>query len=398
MGEDAAKAARLEGERRPLGVARDGAGLEWHGAGHRHRKRGRRWRRILWALLLPPRGPRMGLTLPGALLVALALAIGGAAYNTSNNILFITLSLLLSCLLLSGVLAWLNFSRLRWRLRVRLPLRKGMEHSLMVEVRNDKQFAPAYALAFECAATGGAGPVMVALPGRLDPGAQASAEWRLRPARRGLLRVELVAAVSVFPFGFVRKVVGIGQGQEVPVWPAAVAYQTCHNPPGWRPRAGARRGTAGPRGGDLRALRRYAPGDPPRAVHWKASARARRLLVREFSPELDDGVLLSLQPPAERWPRAEQFELLCGLAATLAEDLFHAGRLRATVIGDGPVQPVRGARDVEAFLDQIARLEPAPGPARPEPSGGPRPGLMTFAPDGARGVIAYVDGIKTATA
>jgi len=27
-----------------------------------------------------------------------------------------------------------------------------------------------------------------------------------------------------------------------------------------------------------------------------------------------------------------------------------------------------------------------------------RQGLMTFAPDGARGVAAYVDGIKTASA
>ena len=397
MRNDPGKVSRMEMERRRLGAGRDSV-PDWQGAGARLRPRGPRFRRLLWSLLLPPRGPRMGLTLPGALLVALALAIGGAAYNTSNNILFITLSLLLSCLLLSGVLAWLNFSGLRWRLRVRPPLREGMEHSVLVEVRNDKRFAPTYALDFECGATGLAAPVMVGLPGRLDPGAPVVAEWRLRPARRGLLRVELVAALSVFPFGFVRKVVAIGWAQEVPVWPAAVAYQTFHNPPGWRPRAGARRGPTGPRGGDLRALRRYSPGDPPRAVHWKASARARRLLVREFAPELDDGVLLSLQTPAERWPRPEQFELLCGLAATLAEDLFHAGRLRATAVGDGPVQPVRGARDVEAFLDAIALLEPRPGPVRSDAALAARPGLMTFVPDGARGVTAYVDGIKTASA
>jgi uncharacterized protein (DUF58 family) len=268
----------------------------------------------------------------------------------------------------------------------------------MVEVRNDKRLAPTYALAFECAATGQAAPVTVPLAGRLDAGGQTAVEWRFRPARRGLLRLELVAAVSVFPFGFVRKVAAIGWCREVPVWPAAVDYQTWHNPPGWRLRAGARRGTAGPRGGDLRALRRYAPGDAPRAVHWKASARARRLLVREFAPELDDGVLLWLQATADRWPRPEQFELLCGLAATLAEDLFHSGRLRAIVLGDGPVQPVRGAREVETFLDQVAVLQPGPGPARADSALGARPGLLTFAPDGARGVTAHVDGIKTASA
>jgi hypothetical protein len=53
--------------------------------------------------------------------------------------------------------------------------------------------------------------------------------------------------------------------------------------------------------------------------------------------------------------------------------------------------------DLEMFLDKLALVQPAPAG-----SGGEwaiaRRQVMTFAPDGARGVAAYVDGEKTATA
>jgi uncharacterized protein (DUF58 family) len=346
----------------------------------------------------PPERWRLRPTLPGALLAALSAAIGAAAYSTANNILFITLSLLLSCLLLSAVLAWLNFNGLRWRLRGRAALRAGAEDTVTAEVRNDKRRLPTYGLWFDLAATGRDEARRAGLRGRLDPGQQAEVEWALRPERRGLLRLELEAAGSVFPFGFLRQTVGIGQAQEVKVWPAATAYEWCGGAAGWRPQAGERRAPHGLRGGDLLALRRYAPGDPQRIVHWKASARVRRLLVREFAAEREEGLLLWLQTSAERWPRAEQFELLCSLAATLAEDLFHAGRLRGMAVDDEPAAAARRAGDIEAFLDRLAVIEPTPGPALTEGARAARRGLMTFAPDGARGVAAYVDGIKTATA
>ena len=130
---------------------------------------------------------------------------------------------------------------------------------------------------------------------------------------------------------------------------------------GWRPQAGEQRAPHGPRGGDLRAVRRYVPGDPPRVVHWKASARARRLLVRDFAAEREEGLLLWLQTSAARWPRAEQFELLCSLAATLAEDLFRTGRLRAMALDGEPVTAARRTEDVEAFLNRLAVIEPAAG-------------------------------------
>ena len=62
----------------------------------------------MWSILYPRRRQRFLPTLSGTLLITVTIGIGVAAYNTSNNILFITLSLLLSCLILSGLLSWMN--------------------------------------------------------------------------------------------------------------------------------------------------------------------------------------------------------------------------------------------------------------------------------------------------
>jgi uncharacterized protein (DUF58 family) len=78
---------------------------------------------MLWTLVYPKKGDRLMLSIPGFIVLAVALGFGVAAYNTSNNILFIALSLLLACLVFSGILSWLNLLHLSWRLSVQAPLR-----------------------------------------------------------------------------------------------------------------------------------------------------------------------------------------------------------------------------------------------------------------------------------
>src|SRR5690606_30619240 len=167
----------------------------------------------------------------------------------------------------------------------------------------------------------------------------------------------------------------------------------------------------------------YAPGDALRLEHWKATARLGRLMVRQFASESQEGYSLWFETTPGRWTRAEQFELACSLAVALAEDLFTSGRLRAVSIDHEPPQPVRHLRDLEAYFDRIARLPnpadttatpalrsagshpPVPAsasapaspsaPASAGPAAAGRRGssryLLTFAPDGTRGVAAYVD-------
>lgn len=385
------------------------------------------WNALLWALVYPRRRHQTLPTISGVLLIGLALGIGSAAYNSANNILFITLSLLLACLILSGVLAMINFRRVEWTLRCAPPLRAGQEAVVTLELGNGKKFLPSYGLWFDLAArvvdtrpppkvestiTGKGIDLRTELakadkhvvrerrwlPTRLEPAGAARLEWTFKPARRGRLRIELENVGSLFPFGFLRKQLRTEESVEVVVWPAPAEYRRFAGIGAQRPAAGLQAARAG-HAGDLHALRRYAPGDSHRLIHWKASARSQQLLVRQLSAESAEGMALRVDTDAAVWTRPEQFELLVSFAATLAEDLFRAGMLVSVALDAQPVAVVRRVRDLELFLDRLAVAEPvekpmrADGPTRPQ-----RKNLITFAPDGTHGVIARADGEKIAAA
>ncbi|MEI6105572.1 MAG: DUF58 domain-containing protein [Opitutae bacterium] len=410
---------------------------DWHGPGAPDRHSAFSWQTLVWLLVFPPKRHRISATVPGLFLIMVAMGIGTAAYNTASNILFITLSLLLACLLLSGLLSWLNFKGICWRVRPPGPWRAGHETLVTVEVQNRKRWLPTYGLWFELLTQPRLLPAaaqpekemkmreilaaiekivtrgQIFLRERLEAGGAATLDWGVHPQRRGEAVVELGAVGSLFPFGFLKKSIGQALRHPVLVWPAQVEYEwqgAAAAPAGSQGRRTARAGT----GEDLLALRKYERGDSHRLIHWKASARLGQLMIRQYAAESHDGYVLRLDTPAALWSRPEQFELLCSFAATLAEDLFAGDRLRGVSVNGGLLQDTRRLRDLEAFLDQLARLQPVEQPGVggvPPPRGdaaatgeGTRPTVsftknhITFAPSGARGVIAYVDGQPVASA
>ncbi len=204
----------------------------WDGPGAPDQPRKFSWHGLVWMLVFPKRRHRIALTVPGVFLMALAMGIGTAAYNTASNILFITLSLLLACLLLSGLLSWFNFMGMCWRIRPPGAWRAGHETLVTVELINRKRWLPTYSLWFELATqprripdpdTGGRQLKLreilaaaekhitrgrVFLRDRIEAGATVTLDWGVRPARRGEAVIELAAVGSLFPFGFLKKNLG----------------------------------------------------------------------------------------------------------------------------------------------------------------------------------------------
>lgn len=402
---------------------------DWTGPGVKRKRPTFTWRALLWSMVYPQRGHRILPTVPGVALIALCFGIGLAAYNSSSNILFITLSLLLACLILSGVLSWLNLRGVRWRLRLAPPLRAGHDTVVLLELRNGKRVLPTYGLWFEFAARPAADARRqraeatinasgkevraalakaeseirrghVLLPSRLDPQGETRVEWLLKPEKRGRLRVELTSVGSLFPFGFLKKDVGTELELEAVVWPAPIEYRR-HALATARRTAGGDRVTRAGSSGDLFAVRKYAQGDSHRLIHWKASARTGALLVRQFAAESTEGYALWLRTDAGVWSRPEQFEVLVSFAATMAEDLFRAGRLLSVAIDAEPPMAARRVHDLELFLDKLAVLEPteeAVAQAGADTAPVAKRNVITFSPDGVRGVAAHVDGQVAATA
>lgn len=385
------------------------------------------WNALLWWMVFPQRKQRVVPTISGLLLIGLSLGIGMAAYNAANNILFITLALLLACLVLSGVLSWLNIRRVQWRLEVTPPLRVGQDAVVSLRVRNGKRLLPTYGLWFDLTAgkpasengaraettfTVRGAEVKAALAQaeaaelrerlvlrtRLDPADETRLDWVFQPRVRGRMDVRLAGVGSLYPFGFLRKELVTALRAELIVWPAPVEYRRFGSAVAKRLTGGERMSKPGS-GTDLLALRRYRLGDSHRLIHWKASARAGSLLVRQFAAESAEGFALWLRTDGASWPRAEQFELLVSFVATLAEDLFRAEKLASVALNAAPPVPVRRLGDLEVWLDALALVQP--GAAAPDSAVQREPlpvrrNLVTFAADGPHGVAAYCEGGRIA--
>lgn len=350
---------------------------------------------LLKSLVVPPRGQRILPTLTGYVLIIMAIALGMAAYNAASNILFIALSVLLSCLIVSGILSWINFHGICWRILTNPPCRVGEECYVRIEVMNTKKYLPTYALSFIVSCEGNQIKRIMRLGRRLDPQEVVRLDFSFTPTRRGKEKIRILGVVSNFPFGFLRKTLNGGLPKEVIVWPRRIPYHFEH--------AGASMAHLNGRvqvkpghGSEFISLRAYRQGDSHRQVHWKASARLRSLVVQQYAAENHSGFIFSIQSYAKVWPDEEQFERFCGFASSLAEDLFREDRLHGIRINGTPLQRVARKADLEYVQDQLAlldRIETAE-----EHLTGPGHNVVTFEPNAVRGINAYVGGQKAATA
>ncbi len=119
-------------------------------------------------------------------------------------------------------------------------------------------------------------------------------------------------------------------------------------------------------GVEYAGLRAYAPGDPPRTVHWRATARHGRMVVGE--PARPAAPALRIALAGGSWSQAaldRAVERVCALAAAGAA----AGRPTEVAV-DGAVQPWS-----EAARRDLALLPPHAG-ARPRPLAPPPPGAV----------------------
>lgn len=345
--------------------------------------------RLFIQLFKPPRGHRTVPTRTGMVLILLALGIGTAAFNTAQNILYIALAMLLSSLLLSGLLSWMNFKGCRWRLQTVEPYRVGESGTVELTVVNGNRWLPVYSLSFDLAAVGQKLARRLTLNRGLSPGDTSRLFWEFTPSRRGRETVLLQRLSSKFPFGFLVKTIDYTQPREIIIWPARVPYSLqLERARFTRPLGNIARRPGG--GTELRNLRHYRPGDPLRRIHWKATARQRRLIVRENLEDAEQSYALLMAGHGRNWPRPLQFERFCAFAATLAEDLHVAGRLAGVGFGDEGIQPVHTLGDMHAVLDRIALLQPAD--LRPAPV---FPGsfvVLEFAPAGSDHVTCFSHG------
>lgn len=307
---------------------------------------------------------RISFTRGGAAFTVGAMAVGFAAVNTGNNLLYLLLGAMLGLVALSGWLSERVLRGIEVERRVPHGLPAGRDGRVVYRVRNRKRRFPSLSLEIEDRGL----PGRVFLP-RVAAGGTELATATVGFERRGVRRLGPVILSTAFPFGFFEKSGDMELPGELVVWPrtdrslhqASAGDGDGHGARPWQLPSGPR--------GEYRGLREYRIGDDPRDIHWRTTARRDRPVVREYDRDAARTLWICLDRGAEPGDEAED---TVELAASLAARASGEGRRFGLVAGERLLRPGSGPAHLEAVLDALARVEfhpaappPAP-PAEPE--------------------------------
>jgi uncharacterized protein (DUF58 family) len=276
-----------------------------------------------------------------------AVFLGMAAIATGNNLLFLMLGAMLGIIALSGWMSELVLRGVEVRRRLPRGATAGASTRIGYQVTNRKRWLPSFALEI-----GEAGRAARAFVPAVEAGEVVTVWAEEVFAHRGIYPLQLVTVSTSFPFGLFRKERDLELNGEVVVWPRTDRpVRAVRRPADRSPRAGVSQANAAGARGEYRGLRDYRPGDDPRDVHWRSSARRTVPVVREF--ERDDAetlwICLDLRVPA-----GARAEAAVETAATLAARARDGGGSFALVTGDVRTGPGAGTAHLERILDLLA--------------------------------------------
>lgn len=315
--------------------------------------------RLAWARIRAWR--RIRFTSGGLAFTVGTFAVGFAAMNTGNNLLYLLLGSMLGFIAVSG---WLSEQAIRGlRVERRSPRAVTVGHDLRLtyEVTNHKRRLPSLAVELS-----EGGLPECAFLAHVPPNGHTTARSVNSFVRRGIYPLGSVTLSTGFPFGLFRKERDISIPGEVIVWPRTDRAVRDPSPGAGRiPRAGlSPRGAAGSRG-EYRGLRDYRVGDDARDIHWKSSARLGAPVVREYETDGAETRWICLDLRGEP---GEAAEVAVEVAAALSSRAVAQHRPFALVVGDAVLEPADGTGQLERALDLLARADfrpDAPAPAPP---------------------------------
>jgi len=316
----------------------------------------------------------VAVTTGGGIFLAVVGVVGFAAWNTGNNLLFLILSLLCSTLFVGWVTARASLRDLVVSARFPDHIFAGEAAPVIVTLRNTKRLWPSFSILVEAR-----GPVAASEGGQhrnrrerhhKRPLAyftyvphRAAAEQRVEQffLERGHVLINGFELSTRFPFGFFRRRRRLkARKVDIVVYPKPEPIgDELHLLPMYAGRmASLRRGA----GHDLFSLRDYQAQDDLRHIDWKATARARRLTVREFTSEDERRITIVLDtrlvPDSDTRTFVERFERGVIHAASLLKHFIDERAEVRLMLGTEMGRYGSGLEHLYECLRRLARVTP----------------------------------------
>ncbi len=304
----------------------------------------------------------------GGVFIIIILVVGFAAWNTGNNLLFLVFSLLVSTLFVGWIAARISLRDLTVSARFPDHIFAAEPAPVIVTLRNTKRVLPSFSILVE--ARGPSGETdkrrkrfakrMLAYFSYVPH--HAAAEQRVDQLfpKRGHVLIDGFELSTRFPFGFFRRRRRLrARNVDIIVYPKPeVISDELHLLPMYAGRnPSLRRGA----GHDLFSMRDYQPQDDLRHIDWKATARSRRLTVREFTSEDERRITIVLDTRLPAGPVNElkdRFEHGVVQTASLLKH-FVDERAEVRLVVGGEVGPFgSGMEQLYRCLKRLALVNP----------------------------------------
>lgn len=312
-----------------------------------------------------PRRPArrtVSVTPVGIRYLLLCLAVGLAAANTGNNLLYLLLAMMLSLIIVSGLMSERTLQRLSATRTLPPRLVAGSATTCRITLYNGKRLMPGFSLRVRERPNGIRLIAEETSCPRLAPGQRVDFDTTVTFTDRGLHHLDGLEVTTTFPFGLFAKTFRLPVPAQSLVYPAIdpVPGLAARREPGDGSARGRWRGTSG-----LQTLRDYHSGDDPRFIHWKHSARRSKLVVRE--PEYEEGrsavFIFSNRLPPEPLPiHLAWFEDAVRLTASLVSRALNDGFDVTLATWDGASRSGRGKGQIDRLLRTLATVAPTAKP------------------------------------
>jgi len=294
----------------------------------------------------------------GKVILGIAIAVGLAAINTGNNLLFLCWGILLSAIVLSGVLSEACLRVLQLKASIPVLPRAEEEAIIEFELRNTGGNIPAFAV--EIGAVTWSQNSKKAIPGpfhlKVLPKTEKQLFARFVPRYRGFHQIEYSQAQTSYPFGFFTKSRRFGKKEPVAFWVGPRRIQLRDFKKLLISDFGLQSANKAGMGEDFFALTPYQEGDDLRRVHWLSSARSPHWMIRQNEALAGRRVLFTISQHNFYEANPAKAEELLATLGSAAEQLIGDG-FAVGISGPGFFVPPAGfERQLEIILLELAKM------------------------------------------
>ena len=259
------------------------------------------------------------LTKVGTAYIFATIVLSVAALNTGNNAIYIGVSFMLGCLLLSGIASKGGLKHLEVEIAAIDEAWVGRAADGVLRIRNRSRIwnvRDVVVVSSDLAA-----PVLAPLLPRRE---EVIVPAQFLFHRRGLAEVKTLDSYTRYPFGFFFKKRRLRVHSEVVVYPRIHPDDTARAR--FRAEAGEQNVEQRPgEGTEIHSFRDYVRGDSLRHVYWKKSASLGRWIMKQTEAEAARSVHVIVDPYKPRSVSADDFEEMISDAATFIFDTSSRG-------------------------------------------------------------------------